>query len=406
MAEMITTTLQEALSLVIDHRGKTVKKMGADFSLAGHRVISAINIKDRRIDNENLRYVSSDVYEQWMKEPLRAGDVLLTSEAPLGELAYIEEDSDDCLGQRLFALRGKPDVLHGRYLFYALSFGQAREDLMSRATGTTVTGIRQSELLKVRIELPPMAEQIAIAGVLGALDNKIESNRCITATIENLVPLLFQSMTTDIELRLLPEVAKLQKGISYRSVDLEDSQTAMVTLKSYDRKGGYKSDGLKPYIGKYKPEQVLLPGDMAVAQTDLTQGAEVVGRVIRIPSQDGFATLVASLDLVIVRPLDAIDQTYLYGALLQEDFREHCRSRTSGTTVLHLGSDALPTYRIPWATSDIRKAFADEVLPLLREHDSLTKESATLERLRDALLPELLSGRLRVKDAESMMENV
>jgi len=149
-----------------------------------------------------------------------------------------------------------------------------------------------------------------------------------------------------------------------------------------------------------------VPGDMAVAQTDLTQGAEVVGRVIRIPSQEDFETLVASLDLVIVRPLDAVDKTYLYGALLQEDFREHCRSRTSGTTVLHLGSDAIPKYSIPWADGEVRKVFSAEVQPLLEEHDSLTKESASLERLRDALLPELLSGRLRVKDAESMMENV
>jgi type I restriction enzyme S subunit len=254
--------------------------------------------------------------------------------------------------------------------------------------------------------LPSLTEQSAIADVLGALDDKIESNRRVTATIEKLVPLIFQSMTSESELKPLPEVAKLQKGISYRSVDLEDSETAMVTLKSYDRNGGYKSNGLKPYIGKYKPEQVLLPGDMAVAQTDLTQGAEVVGRVIRIPRQEDFETLVASLDLVIVRPLDAADKNYLYGALLQEDFREHCRSRTSGTTVLHLGSDAIPKYSIPWAEGDVRKVFSDEVQPLLEEHDSLTKESTSLKRLWDALLPELLSGRLRVKDAESMMENM
>jgi type I restriction enzyme S subunit len=272
--------------------------------------------------------------------------------------------------------------------------------------GSGVPTLNRNHLASLVIQLPPLSEQQAIAEVLGALDDKIASNLGVTETIEKLIPLIFQSVTRESELRQLPEVAKLQKGISYRSVDLEPSNTAMVTLKSYDRNGGYKSNGLKPYIGKYKPEQVLLPGDMAVAQTDLTQGAEVVGRVIRIPRQDDFETLVASLDLVIVRPLAPEDETYLYGALLQEDFRDHCRSRTSGTTVLHLGSDALPQYLIPWASREVRKAFADEVRPLLEQHDAVTKESATLERLRDALLPELMSGRLRVKHAESMMENV
>ncbi len=341
------------------------------------------------------------------KKLLSGGEILINSTGvgTLGRTAFVGKvDGPMTADSHVTIVRAKSGF-HPRWLGYAIR--NLEPDIEALAIGSTgQTELGRSLVCGLPINVPPPAEQRAIAGVLGALDDKIESNRRVTATIEKLVPLIFQSMTAESELKLLPEVAKLQKGISYRSVDLEDSETAMVTLKSYDRNGGYKSNGLKPYIGKYKPEQVLLPGDIAVAQTDLTQGAEVVGRVIRIPSQEVFETLVASLDLVIVRPLDAADKTYLYGALLQEDFREHCRSRTSGTTVLHLGSDAIPKYSIPWADGGVRSAFADEVQPLLEEHDSLTKESTSLERLRDALLPELLSGRLRVKDAESMMENV
>ena len=70
---------------------------------SGHRVLSALNIKRNRIDDNDHHYVDSVLYKKWMKVPLRKGDVLLTSEAPLGEVAYLDSDVDWALGQRLFA---------------------------------------------------------------------------------------------------------------------------------------------------------------------------------------------------------------------------------------------------------------------------------------------------------------
>src|SRR5205823_2133095 len=116
-------------------------------------------------------------YRRWMRVPLLADDVILTSEAPLGEVAYIREPVEWCLGQRLFGIRTNKVRLHGRFLFYALQSEQVRHDLLSRATGTTAQGVRQSELRRVRIPLPSLVEQRAIAHALGALDDKIDLNR-------------------------------------------------------------------------------------------------------------------------------------------------------------------------------------------------------------------------------------
>jgi type I restriction enzyme S subunit len=151
---------------------------------------------------------------------------------------------------------------------------------------------------------------------------------------------------------------------------------------------------------------VLAPGELAVAQTDLTQGAEVVGRVIRVPPSDAFETLVASLDLLIVRPRGALQPEYLYGLLRQDAFREHCRRHTSGTTVLHLASDALARYDVPFVSEADQLAFAQDARPILKLVDTLTRQDATLTSLRDALLPELLSGRLRVPEALEQIEAV
>jgi type I restriction enzyme S subunit len=392
--------LGDALSALIDHRGKTPKKLGGDWVESGHRVVSAINIKDNRVDDNDHHYVDDELYARWMKTPLKAGDVLLTSEAPTGEVAYLGADADWCLGQRLFGLRGNPNLLVGRYLYYLLRGGPVRHQLLSRATGTTVSGIRQSELVKVELDLPSIDEQRAVASVLGALDDKIESNRKIASRIEELLRAGFQRVVTapDVVRVPLADLAMVTKGVSYKSADLMPSQTSLVTLKSFDRNGGYKREGLKQYVGPYKPQQVITPGEVAVALTDLTRGAEVVGRAVRVPA-DAFAdVLVASLDVAIVRPVGEMSLEYLWRLLADDQFREHCRARTSGTTVLHLGGDAVPTYLAPVATVSRQEEFTDFARPLIERMDSVGRESDKLAALRDTLLPELLTGRVRIAE--------
>ena len=400
MNETRSVVLGDALEALIDHRGKTPKKLGGDWSQRGVRVVSAKNIKNGRVTDDPIRYVNPALRDKWMPVPLKAGDVLLTSEAPLGEVAFLDEEVDWCLGQRLFALRGKPDVLDGRYLYFLLQYEPARHDVLNRATGTTASGIRQNELVKVRLDLPPITVQRQIAETLGALDDKHRSDRRQQSLVAQLLRAKF-SAAVGRSSSWIPfdSIATLTKGVSYRTGDLASSRTALVTLKSFDRNGGYQARGLKPYVGKFKPEQEVRPGELAVALTDLTQSADVVGRVVRVPAQEGFDTLVASLDLTIVRPKEDVPPEYIYGVMLEEDFREHCRARATGTTVLHLASDALPKYRVPEVSSSVQRSFAAEASPLLERLDALNRELATLESLRTALIPGLLSGALRVAAA-------
>ena len=394
--------LGDALEVLIDHRGKTPKKLGGDWTSSGHRVISALNIKGSRIDENDHHYISEKMFGRWMKVPLLKDDVLLTSEAPTGEVAFIDSDRDWALGQRLFGLRGKPGLLDGRYLYYALRGGELRHDLMSRTTGTTVQGIRQSELVKVEIDLPPVEEQREVAATLGALDEKIDSNRRAISLISDLVAARFGSVIDQRQVasQSLGELTELVRGRSYTSAELSESDVALVTLKSINRNGGYKSDGLKPYTGVYKPRQVITPGEIVVAQTDLTQGAEVVGRGVRVPNSSVAKVLVASLDLVIVRPLDEMPIEYLFGLLTTESFREHCRSRVTGTTVLHLAKDAIPSWPAPVVDHAEQLKFSDWARDLFKRMDALSAESDRLLATRDALIPGLLSGAIRVSEAE------
>ena len=148
--------IDKTTSLIIDHRGKTPKKLGSDWSDTGITVLSAKHIKDGYIVNrEQLRFVDTELYNKWMKEELKEGDILLTSEGPMGEMYYLAFNEKYCLSQRLYALRANTDLISSAFLYFWLLSPYTKSDMNGRATGTTVVGIRQSELRKVKVLTPP-----------------------------------------------------------------------------------------------------------------------------------------------------------------------------------------------------------------------------------------------------------
>jgi type I restriction enzyme S subunit len=147
-------TIDNATSLIIDHRGKTPKKLGGEWSKKGYAAISAKNIKGGRIVNrEQIRFVNQKLYKTWMKDELTEGDILMTSEAPMGEIYFLARDRKFCLSQRLYALRAS-DIISPCYLYSWLHTGIAKTDMAGRSSGTTVIGIKQSELRQVKVLLP------------------------------------------------------------------------------------------------------------------------------------------------------------------------------------------------------------------------------------------------------------
>ncbi len=227
---------------------------------------------------------------------------------------------------------------------------------------------------------------------------------------------LFPDRLVDSELGEIPEGwmidkigehVRCVKGKSYKSADLQDSDTALVTLKSFARGGGYRPDGLKSYTGDFKPEQVVLPGELVIACTDVTQAAEVIGKPALVQSCNRYKTLVASLDVLIVRPTtEAVSVPFLYCLFRSDDFAEHTYAHSTGTTVLHLSKDAVPSYQFARPPVPLVQMFTSTAEAIFKRIDEAAHESRTLAALRDALLPKLISGELRVKDAERFVARI
>lgn len=382
----------------------------------------------------------------------QSGDVVFTSKGTVGRFAFVRPDTPRFVysPQLCFWRSLNTDVIEPRFLYYWMHGREFFIQFKGVAGQTDMAEyVSLSDQRRMHISLPPIAEQRAIAHILGTLDDKIELNRKQNETLEAMARTVFKAWFVDFEpvrakmegrwqrgqsLPGLPahlydlfpdrlveselgeipegwEVSELGgfvetiKGRSYKSEELTESTTALVTLKSFARGGGYRTDGLKPFTGKHKPEQIIEPGEVVVACTDVTQAAELVGRAAIVRKSRKYQTLVASLDTMIVRPRsDRITRSFLYHLGRSDAFVAHTYSHTTGTTVLHLGKDAIPTYRFALPPRDLVHQFDVIASNALSRIDTLEEESERLTTLRDVLLPKLISGELRIADAEAFLK--
>ena len=135
---------------------------------------------------------------------LAAGDVVITKDSEkyddIGVPAVVREDIPDLVcGYHLAILRPKSDIIDGTYLFYALNTREVQHQFHAYANGVTRFGLRKADIGRVEVLLPPLSEQRRIARILGALDDKIELNRRMNATLEGMARALYKSWFVDFE---------------------------------------------------------------------------------------------------------------------------------------------------------------------------------------------------------------
>jgi type I restriction enzyme S subunit len=444
--EWKTSSLDELLEDVLDRRGVTPLKLGSDFTNAGHRVISAKLMKNGCIDltADEARFVDTVTYKRWMKTPLHPDDVILTSEAPLGEVAYIRTELDWCLGQRLFGLRTKKNRLDGRFLYYALQSESVRHDLLSRATGTVAQGIRQTELLKVRLPEPPIGEQRAIAHILGTLDDKIELNRRMNEALEAIARAMFKSWFVDFDpvrakmngephasicqrlgltpdlLALFPdrlvdsELGEIPEGWEVKELgDIVEVVDCLHAKKPERCNSGFpflqlnniRDDGLidmkDTYLisdtdyRKWVSRMEAREGDCVITNVGR------VGAVAQIPPKLN-AALGRNMTGIRCKPEFAYP-TFLIECLLSDAMREEInRKMDTGTILNALNVRNIPKLRLVLASHQVLSRFEMIGRPLRQDMELNLAQAQTLSSLRDTLLPKLLSGDLRVSCSEEV----
>lgn len=335
--------------------------------------------------------------------------------------------------QDIKALRPAKNV-DGAFLAYWLLAHKpdllASVDQAGHGTGRLVT----DTLKKKRVQLPSLQEQKAIAGMLGVLDAKIECNRRMNATLESMARALFQSWFVDFDpvrakldgraptgidpataalfpahfdrtdehlrphgwsLSRLGDHVDLVRGNTYKSKLKDLPGPFLLGLGSINRNGGFRDDSLRTYGGESSPKLLLQPGDLFASLKDVTQAADLLGAVARVPAYVLSGRL--TQDTVKLVPRDSgISFVYLYWTLLRPEYREYCRGRATGTTNLGLSREDFLNYPVLTPPKPIQAAFDAIESQIESKIANNRAQSRTLAAIRDALLPKLLSGELRV----------
>jgi type I restriction enzyme S subunit len=415
-----------------------------DWSENGIPVVKIANVQHGHLDMSSASFVPEAIAISHPEAFLDDGDILISMTGNVGNVARVKlREGRLVLNQRVGRfLVSDPDVLSAEFLYYFLFAPRTRALMSSLGYGSVQPNVSPTLIHGIDIQIPSLPEQRAISSILSAFDDKIELNRRTAETLEAMARAVFKSWFVDFDpvhakaagrvpewmdaetAALFPDcfgedglpeewiecfgadLFDVTKGRSYKKAELQPSEIALVTLKSFNRKGGYARRGLKPYTGDYNPNQIVLPGEIVMACTDLTQAAEVIGRPAIVEASE-FDTLVASLDVLVIRPVPQwLTNEWLYWLLNEPRSHEHMRSYANGSTVLHLSKEAVPTLPCVVPPESVVLAFTALIRPWMERSRHGRNQNAVLENTRDALLPRLLSGELRVDDAEKVAEGV
>lgn len=410
--------LIDLLEVLIDYRGKTPRKVNSGIPL-----ITAKIVKNGRIDTPT-EFLPIEDYENWMVRGFpKIDDVLLTTEAPLGEVAQVD-DEKIALAQRIVCLRGKKGILDNTFLKYYFLSPKGRLRLKAKETGTTVTGIKQSELKEVLIDYPPYEIQLQIAKVLSSIDSKIELNRRINGNLEQQAQALFKAWFVDFEpfkdgkfvdseLGRIPEGWKVGRFNNIIESTLsgdwgKERQEGNYIKKVFCLRGADIPDVKTGNIG-YMPIRFILEKNFATKA--LTAGNLVIeisggsptqstGRICRISHElltKYNNSIVCTNFCKAIRPMVGYSSFmyYMWEKLYNEGVMFSYENGTTG--IKNLDINGL-TQKEPIIIPPIEVALNFEKYVDIY-YNKIQKngiESEQLSHLRDTLLPRLMSGELNV----------
>ncbi|TQP31306.1 restriction endonuclease subunit S [Vibrio cholerae] len=423
-----------------------------------YKMIRTPNIKNGRVSTDDCRCVDADTFAKWTRRAtVERNDVLLTREAPLGEVGIVNSSEQLFLGQRIMQYRADQSKLEPHFLLYSFLTPDLQHQFsMHEGSGSVVSHIRVGDCSKFELNLPPLAMQKRISEILRNLDNKITLNHQINQTLEQMAQTLFKSWFVDFDpvidnaldagnpipdelqhraearkvvresegFKPLPEDVRqlfpdafeeselgwVPKGWEQKSVSdaltvnpkvkLSKGQSAhFVDMKALPT-SGYSIEEVtqKAFSGgaKFEQNDVLLARITPCLQNGKTGFVDFLGE-----GEVGFG----STEFIVLRGDKDVHHTYIACLARHEKFRQHAMQSMVGSSGRQrVQNSCFDDYFIAVPTDDVMKKFAQMTKPSFDKFKANTAESIALAELRDTLLPKLISGELRLDEIEAAVE--
>lgn len=391
MSEWREYLLEDVIDRFIDYRGKTPKKTDSGIPLVTAKVVKSGQILP---PNE---FIAADDYDAWMTRGLpKVDDVVLTTEAPLGEVALIT-DTNVALAQRIITMRTKEDLAFGPFLKFYFQNGAGQHELQSRASGTTVFGIKASVLRKVPVELPSVHEQKAIAAVLSSLDDKIDLLHRQNKTLEAMAASLFrqwfvEEAQEDWEEVTLSDVTTRITDGAHASPPTVEVGLPMASVKDMYQ-WGINKEGCRQISQDDFDELVRtdcrpLKNDILIAK----DGSYL--KHVFVAEEDMDVVILSSI--AILRPNGKYHPLLLATFLKLESTRDGLANIVTGAVIPRIVLKDFRKYKLLLPPQPLQDQAIATIQPIYEKCWENDRQIRTLEKLRDTLLPKLMSGEVRV----------
>ena len=407
-------TLGELCSLITDGKHGDCENQAN----SGFYFLSVKDVVGNRLVYDDARQITeSDFLETHRRTNLEPGDVLFTNTGTIGRMAIAPNDPKTCrttFQKSVAILKPKRETIDSRFLYYLLRFDNAR--LSEFGAGTTQKNLLLKDFRRFVVQVPSMQRQQAIAFVLGALDDKIELNRRMNRTLEQMAAAIFKAWFVDFE----PVKAKAAGATSFPTMPQEvfdalsneftDSplgpipkgwevgvlEDLLVLQRGFDLPKTQRTPGPYPVMAASGPNGTH--HEYKVSGPGVTTGRSgVLGKVFL--AQDDFWPLNTSL---WVKEYRRSNPYHAYFVLQLIDFAAF----NAGSAVPTLNRNHVHSLPMVIPPEGLPRSFTEVAEPLFHKKRTSNSESDTLAAIRDALLPKLLSGEIRVGAAEQMVEEV
>ena len=435
-SEWRIVALAEAPVEIIDgDRGKNYPKQ-YEFTETGHCLfLNAGNVTIDGFNFSSCAFISSDRDKQLRKGKLARHDVVLTTRGTIGNSAYFDESvpyEQIRINSGMVILRALKSALHPRYLYLFIRSKLFLTQVQALRTGSAQPQLPIRDIEKINISIPLLSEQRAIAHILGTLDDKIELNRRMNETLEEMARALFKSWFVDFD----PVRAKMEGRDTGLPLDVADLfPDRLVESELGEMPEGWEAVPL-PEMIEVNPSRSLRKGEVApyLDMANMPTRGHVPDMVIDRPFGSGMRftngdTLVAritpclengktayvdflhhdrigwgSTEYIVMRPIPPLPNEFAYCLARSAGFREFTIQNMTGTSGRQrVPAKALSQFLLPLPPEPIAARFGEVVQPLFTRASEAVCESRTLAALRDMLLPKLVSGELRVAKVNQLL---
>jgi type I restriction enzyme, S subunit len=416
----------ELLSHIVDNRGRT-----CPISDSGMPLIATNCVRNDLLypAYDKVRLVSKDTYANWFRGHPEPGDLIFVCKGSPGRVCLTPDPVGFCIAQDMVAVRADPTKVYPRFLFAALRSDLVQQRIGNMHVGTLIPHFKKGDFDKLLVPLPDYGTQTGIGDLYFTLSAKIELNRRMNATLEGISRAIFKSWFVDFDPVRQKAAGKQPVGMDAQTAALfpdsfEESEIgevptgwpASVVGNLYDIAMGQSppggtynesGDGLPFFQGRADfsfryperrvfctaPTRFASPGDTLVSVRapvgDLNMALErcAIGRgVAAVRHKEG-----------------ATGFTYYAMHALSSSFETF---EGEGTVFGSMGKKEFHGLKAVAPSQDVIRAFERVVGPLDKQIEILERQTATLAALRDTLLPKLLSGAVRVPEAEEALQGV